>query len=186
MSDAEKSEKKEKKEEAPKALMIFKDANDNVLQSEQKGKGRLPDGAVENEDGNYILTGCVQTDDGTILTPKAQVAKPKCGHDGDPIAYITLDKDGIEIKRERKGRGRPRKEFVKVDGVDHPLCGHFVTSPFEVAEATSKEEQEETPDVSAKGDTSEVDAYEAEAEGLNFSGLESSIEGAEDGKQLLI
>lgn len=183
MADDKTEEKNEEQAEERDPLMIWEDKDGNVLDAQPRGKGRPPADVEETPEGNYVLRGCVMKD-GEILTPKAQISLVKRGADGDPVSYVTLDADGEEVERERKGRGRPRNGFEKIDDKNNPLHGHWVM--------TLEEEEEEEAKVTPKDETTEVDASDdadaqaqaeadaaaaAAADGeIDLSGLESGLD----------
>ena len=91
------------------AKIFVYNANGDIVETKEKGRGRPPKNSTTDVDGNIHVR------------PAPEAFKP---------LYITLLADGTVIKEE-KGRGCPRKEFPLAD--DGDFKGHFVKNEIVAA-----------------------------------------------------
>jgi hypothetical protein len=101
-------------------LYIFVDADGKELRREPKLRGRTKAGAVEKSPGIWVVR------DGII----APLEAGKCGLKQQQQSwYVYVDANGNEIRREKKGRGRVKKEAIQkspgmwyiVEGATRPI-----------------------------------------------------------------
>lgn len=111
-------------------FLIMQDSAGVELDRKVLGRGRPATGSTVDADGNRVITGCERLADGSIKTPTTAKAVKSAVE----VNYITVDENGSEVARERKGRGRTRPGYVLHTSGD--FAGHFVGQQRKEAEAT--------------------------------------------------